>query len=218
MLVRPRKIPKIFNLMKKAFYRGMARMLMATAIGCGMLAAGGARTDAAEAQAAVRKPSIRQAKSPRDDAVFQRIRHFRAKLPEQYRKRNNFAWAAAKIEGLDKSEYFAHSGLQDLEGLSTAAADQIRSISLRPDRTTARFKVRCVNQRGQVDGPDCWERDVDTEYKILEDMAARLPDPSAAGSVQLYTDLRPCPSCWGVMQQFLARYFNVHMQVLYRID
>ena len=57
---------------------------------------------------------------------------------------------------------------------------------------------------------------MDTECKILEDLAAHLPDPAATGRVRLYTDLYPCASCRHVMAQFLTVYTNVRMQVLYR--
>lgn len=93
-------------------------------------------------------------------------------------------------------------------------AKVVAGISLAPER--GRFEARCVNQSNVVDGPDCWVRTVDTEYKILEDMAARLPDSSAQGCLRLYTDLAPCASCWNVMKQFLAVYTNVQMQVLYK--
>ena len=68
---------------------------------------------------------------------------------------------------------------------------------------------------GNVGGPNAIPRWFDTEYKILEDMASRLPDPSAKGKILLYTDLEPCPSCRGVMRQFLAAYTNVEMEVIY---
>ena len=90
----------------------------------------------------------------------------------------------------------------------------MEGISVQPEK--GRYLTLCVNQRDVVEGPDCWVRVVDTEYKILEDMAARLPDPSVKGRVKLYTDLPPCASCWNVMKQFMAEYTNVQMQVLYQ--
>jgi hypothetical protein len=186
-------------------------------LACGL--AGLAQTGlgpAPEALAVSRDPALRQIDDQQDAALVERIEFIRAKLPEPYRRRNNFAWAVAKIDGLAKTEYFAHSGLQDLEGLSAKAAKPIQAISLKPKEGEARFKVLCVNQSGAVEGYDCWPRNVDTEFKILEDLAARLKDPAATGSVRLYTELYPCPSCWNVMKQFLAAYTNVQMEVLYR--
>lgn len=167
----------------------------------------------ADAVAVVRQPTLRKIHPEKDAAVVARVEFNRARLPEQYRRRNNFAWAVAKVKGLDKTEYFAHSGIQDLDSLSAEAARAIAGISLRPPQ--GRFHALCVNQNDVVDGHDCWVRAVDTEYKILEDLAARLPDPSVKGRVKLYTDLPPCASCWNVMKQFLAAYTNIQMQVLY---
>ena len=162
----------------------------------------------------VRQPTLRKINAEKDALVLERIELHRAKLPEQYRKRNNFAWACAKINGLDKVEYFAHSGIQGLDDFSKETARELDGISLRPEK--GHFKALCVNQNDVVDGNDCWLRVVDTEYKILEDMAARLPDRSVKGRVKLYTDLPPCASCWNVMKQFMAEYTNVNMSVLYR--
>ena len=162
----------------------------------------------------VRQPTLRKIQPEKDALVLERIELHRAKLPEQYRKRNNFAWACAKIKGMDKVEFYAHSGIQSLDDFSKETAAELADISLRPEQ--GRFKALCVNQNDVVDGNDCWLRIVDTEYKILEDMAARLPDTSVKGRVKLYTDLPPCASCWNVMKQFLAEYTNVNMSVLYR--
>ena len=101
-------------------------------------------------------------------------------------------------------------------GADAGAGNQIQAISLKPKEGQARFKTLCVNQSGAVEGYDCWPRNVDTEFKILEDLAGRLKDPAVAGNVRLYTELYPCPSCWNVMKQFLAAYPNVQMEVLYR--
>jgi len=167
------------------------------------------------APAATRDPELLQIDGVKDAALLtKRIEAVRKWLPMEFRKRNNFAWAVAKIDGLDKVEYFAHSGIQDFDGLSSDAQKRIAEISLKPAK--GRFKTLCVNQRGVVEGDDCWQRNVDTEYKILEDMASRLPDTSVSGRMRLYTELYPCPSCWNVMKQFLAVYTNIQMQVLYR--
>ena len=192
--------------MKKRFWLIWLPLLLA-------LAGGAAAQTVPAAPPPSRDPDLRQVEPGMDDATLKRIEIIRGRLPVQYQRRNNFAWAIAKIDGLDKVEYFAHSGIQNLDDLSEEAKEQIEGISLKP--LQGRFKTLCVNQNGAVEGADCWQRDVDTEYKILEDMAGRLPDPSVSGRMRLYTELYPCPSCWNVMKQFLAIYTNVQMQVLY---
>ena len=164
--------------------------------------------------AAERMPEIRPIDTSRDAAALQRLEKVRQKLPDKYQHRNNFAWAVAKIEGLDKTEYYAHSGINGLGGLSAEAAARIPDVS--PRCKKGRFEILCVNHADEIEGDDCWPRYMDTEVKILEDLAARLPNPTASGRVRLYTDLYPCASCRHVMAQFLTAYSNVQMQVLYR--
>jgi hypothetical protein len=190
------------------------RRLLATLL-CGLAAAWLAGAAQAPPPAAPeRHPVIRLIEPGRDDPALARLEIVRARLPEKNRRRNNFAWAVAKIEGLEKVEYYAHSGINGLGGLSAEAAARIPDIS--PRCKKGRFDVLCVNHADEIEGDDCWPRYMDTEVKILEDLAAHLPDPSAAGRVRLYTDLYPCASCRHVMAQFLAIYTNVRMQVLYR--
>ena len=161
-----------------------------------------------------RQPEIRLIEPGRDDPALARIEAVRQRLPEKNRRRNNFAWAVAKIEDLEKTEYYAHSGINGTGGLSAEAAAQIPDIS--PQRKKGRFEILCVNHADEIEGDDCWPRYMDTEVKILEDLAAHLPNPAATGRVRLYTDLYPCASCRHVMAQFLDIYTNVQMQVLYR--
>ena len=181
----------------------------------------GAETEMAQATeevvtpASVREPAIRHLDRKRDAADVKRIWYYRKKLPEPFYRRNNFAWARADIEGLEKKEYFAHSGIQSFEGLSSRAAKRIKDISFSPEKGKGRFETLFVDYLGNVNGPNALPRWFDTEYKILEDIASRLPDPAVKGTIRLYTNLEACPSCRGVMRQFLAAYPNVEMLVLY---
>lgn len=162
-----------------------------------------------------RAPEIRPIEPGRDDPALKRIAFKRTKLPAKYqRRRRNFAWAVAKIDGLEKTEYFAHSGIKRPKDVESAPPEDVEGISLQ--RKNGRFEVLCVNHDDVVDGPGCFPRFADTEYKIIEDLASRLPDPSVTGRVRIYTDLYPCASCRHVMMQFLNAYTNVRMQVLYR--
>lgn len=160
-------------------------------------------------------PPISRIDRSRHADIRQRIELHRQKLPPDAQRRRNFAWASAEIEGVAKREYFAHSSIQNLDSLSGEAAARVRGISLIPDKPV--FETLCVNRKGEVDGPDCWNRRVDTEFKILEDIAAQLGGrTNAAGHITLYTDLPPCKSCVHVMRQFMAKYPNIKLDVLYR--
>ncbi len=171
--------------------------------------------DSAAIVAPAREPEIRHLDRKLDSEDVKRIWYYRKKLPEPFYRRNNFAWAQADIEGLDKKEYFAHSGIQSFEGLSSRAAKRIKDISFSPEKGKGRFETLFVDYLGNIGGPNAMPRWFDTEYKILEDIASRLPDASVKGTIRLYTNLEACPSCRGVMRQFLAAYPNVEMLVLY---
>ncbi|MDR0993989.1 MAG: hypothetical protein LBN38_05435 [Verrucomicrobiota bacterium] len=161
-----------------------------------------------------RNPTVRFFNPKKDALAARQIELRRTQLPERFRQRNNFAWAEAAVEGLEKTEYFAHSGISDASDVSDEMGERLHEISM--CMPTQRFEVVCVNRQNEIDGDDCWFRHVDTESKILEDMAARLPEAQAAGHVLLYTDLPPCASCYRVMQQFLDAYPRIEMTVLYR--
>ena len=162
-----------------------------------------------------REPEIRHLDRQKDRADLKRIWHYRKLLPEPFNRRNNFGWALAEIDGLEKQEYFAHSGVQNLDDFSARVAKRLKGMSFTPPKEKARFKTLFVDYLGNIGGPDALPRHFDTEYKMLEDIASRLPDTSVAGRIRLYTNLEPCPSCRGVMRQFLAIYTNVDMLVLY---
>ena len=171
--------------------------------------------DSAAVVSLSREPEIRHLDRKLDAADVKRIWYYRKKRPEPFYRRNNFAWARADIEGLDKKEYFAHSGIQSFEGLSSRAAKRIKDISFSPEKGKGRFETLFVDYLGNIGGPNAMPRWFDTEYKILEDIASRLPDASVKGTIRLYTNLEACPSCRGVMRQFLVAYPNVQMLVLY---
>ena len=161
----------------------------------------------------VRQPTMSRLQMQRDAAAVERIQHFRAKLPLPFRERFNFAWALAEIPGVEKTEFYAHSSIQSFEVFSDEEAVKIADISLRPEK--GRYYALCVNQRDVVDGENCWLREVDTEYKIIEELVTYLPDKEVRGRLKLYTDLPPCASCWNVFKQFMAEYPNIRVQVLY---
>jgi len=195
---------------------GIRRRLAGGLLAVGMAGWAWSVAPAAEPAApAEREPILRKIDWRQDTNARERINYYRNRLPRELRKRNNFAWARADIPGLRKKEYYAHSRIQSLDDLSSRAAKKISGISPHPDLDEARFETLMVDYEGNIGGPKAIPRWFDTEYKIMEDIAARLPDPSVEGEILLFTELKPCLSCWGVMKQFLAIYTNVEIEVLY---
>lgn len=64
-------------------------------------------------------------------------------------------------------------------------------------------------------------RDVDSEYKILEDIAKGLKEgkDGPTGTISLYTEQIPCDrSCWGVIDQFRERFPNITLAPSWSFD
>lgn len=58
-------------------------------------------------------------------------------------------------------------------------------------------------------------RNVDTEYKILNDIANSLGDnTSITGTIKLFTERPPCDSCADVIKQFTKKYANITLEVV----
>ncbi|NQF15959.1 hypothetical protein HPY31_18855 [Brevibacillus sp. HB1.3] len=63
---------------------------------------------------------------------------------------------------------------------------------------------------------------MDTEYKILNDLADRLdklPDPSnVRGKIKVFTELDTCASCSGIIEKFHKDYLNIDIEVIHNGD
>ncbi len=98
--------------------------------------------------------------------------------------------------------------------MSDVVRDRIGYIST--EAIEPEFKTLKVNKQNIVDGMDAWDRIVDTESKILEDINTQLKlIDNPTGQIKLYTDLKPCPSCMGVIEQFKKKYPNIEIEVIY---
>ncbi|MBH8609389.1 deaminase domain-containing protein [Thermoactinomyces sp. CICC 10521] len=63
---------------------------------------------------------------------------------------------------------------------------------------------------------DIFLRDSDTEYKILNDIAARLGDNTkATGEIKLFTELDTCASCSRVIAEFAKKYPNIKLDIVH---
>jgi hypothetical protein len=108
-------------------------------------------------------------------------------------RRRNVAAAITEVEGASPVVTKTASGTQDYPGAVGMPTDPV----FRP--TVAGTYVR----------------DADAEYKLLEDIAARLgPASNVRGTVTIFTELSPCKSCAGVIEQFRQRYPNFIVEVI----
>jgi hypothetical protein len=161
---------------------------------------------------------VRRLRPEREPKTAARIEAWRGRLDESLRERFNFAWCIATVDGVGKMEYIAHSGVGGAEDLSEESWRLVRRVmAVDVPGEKRHYETFCVNRRNAIDGEDCWDRDQDTEFKILEAITARLGNrPGATGVVALYTDLPPCASCQRVIEEFQKRYPGLRLAVLYK--
>jgi len=158
--------------------------------------------------------AIRYIDESLDFDILIKVNNKRNLLPSSLKKTPNIGYADVNIEGLSQNDFFAHCGVQSIEDLSDVVQSRMGNIS--PKAATPEFKTQIVNKQNIVDGADGWDRIVDTESKILEDVSSKLKiinNPS--GNIKLYTDLKPCPSCENVIKQFKDKYPNINIEVIY---
>ena len=65
------------------------------------------------------------------------------------------------------------------------------------------------------DVPQGHSRAYDSEYKILEHVAAQYQDTRIEGTIDLLTERPPCDSCSYVITQFRQRFPNITLNVSY---
>lgn len=146
------------------------------------------------------------------DADFlKNVNTVKDKLPTWAKNKGNFGYSEVDIDGLDSTQFFAHSSIQ-----TEIPSVRDSGISIKPESSP--FKPVEVNGNNVINGEGAWLRDVDTEYKILSDIQSKLGDnPSASGTIKLYTELEPWPSCQSVIEQFEEMYPNIDIEVIYSI-
>ena len=153
------------------------------------------------------------------DAEFiSKVKEMKKNLPSKIRNKYNFGYAEVNIQGLNKKDYYAHSGINKIEDLEDPPARaKIQDISTEPLGKDKLFTTQKVNRENIVDGDGAWDRSKDTEFKILNEVASSLGDKTdVAGNIKLYTDLDCCPSCSNVIRQFKAKYPNITIEVIYK--
>ncbi|WP_342417985.1 deaminase domain-containing protein [Paenibacillus sp. FSL R10-2782] len=138
-----------------------------------------------------------------------KVAEARGGLSNRYKEDGNFAYAEVNVTGVDKTDYYAHSGIHD----STKKIPGTGEFSFKPGEPI--FKA--------TEAPDkagnTYLRDGDTEYKILNDLAKRIGDnPNATGKIKLFTEKDTCGSCNKIIQQFDEKYPNITIEVVHNGD
>ncbi|TYQ16558.1 UNVERIFIED_CONTAM: aspartate kinase [Acetivibrio alkalicellulosi] len=143
-----------------------------------------------------------------DSTIVSRVKEIRGLLPSDLKRSGNFGIAEVQIPGI-KNELYAHSGIDVLED-ARSAANNVSDITLKPTNPT--FKATSVPTS---DGTMLF-RDMDTEYKILNNIAETLGDnTSVSGKIRLFTERPCCDSCSNVILEFLQKYKNITIEVVH---
>ena len=155
---------------------------------------------------------LRLVKNSLDSDFLENMNMMKDKLPTWAKNTGNFGYSEIAIEGVDNTQFFAHSSIQ-----TEIPSVKGSGISLKPESSP--FTTLKVDSNNIINGEGAWLRDVDTEYKILSDIQSKLGDnPSVSGKIKLYTELEPCPSCQSVIEQFKEMYPNIDIEVLYSVN
>lgn len=144
-----------------------------------------------------------------DKHIIDKVSEARGGLSNRYKENGNFAYAEVNIKGVEKTDFYAHSGIHDANKKIPGSEE----FSFKPDEPI--FKA--------TEAPDkagnTYLRDGDTEYKILNDLANRLGDnPNATGKIKLFTEKDTCGSCNKIIQQFDKKYPNITIEVVHNGD
>jgi len=144
-----------------------------------------------------------------DQHIIDKVAEARGQLSNKYKEKGNFAYAEVNISGIDKKDFYAHSGIHDAskkipgaEEFSFKTENPIFKATEAPDR------------KG-----DIYLRDGDTEYKILNDLAERIGTNSKTnGTIKLFTEKDTCDSCNLIIQQFSKKYPDITIEVIHNSD
>ncbi|MBD8111662.1 hypothetical protein CN395_04605 [Priestia megaterium] len=149
----------------------------------------------------------RQIDSVAEAHIIDRVKELRGSLTSGYKKSGNFALAEVDVNGIDKSEFFAQSSIDEF---TDSIKERVPNISLQPQNPT--FKAtEAPDKKGSM-----YLRDSDTEYKILNDIASQLGNNiDAKGRIKLFTELDTCDSCSQVIAEFAKKYENIELEVIH---
>ncbi|MGK2698846.1 DUF637 domain-containing protein [Serratia surfactantfaciens] len=137
-------------------------------------------------------------KTVQQAAAFKnQVTELRAGLPSDWKRGGNVAVANIDIYGMPKT--LAGHNLINVEGKGFVGKG----------KENFKYETLLTDDGRPV------PRRIDSEYKILDNLADKLgSNYSAKGSVTIFTEKPACDSCLGVVKQFESRYPGVKIDVL----
>lgn len=142
-----------------------------------------------------------------DSSIVRKVKEFRGMLTSKFKKSGNVAIAETDIEGLSRSDFYAHSSI---DTLNQSLAERVPFISLKPNPEIYPWSSQ-PNKQG-IPIP----RNGDTEYKIVSEITTLLASKSQVhGRMKLFTELPPCGSCSKAIALFSQRFPHIELIVIY---
>ena len=140
-----------------------------------------------------------------DSEITQNVKNYRNLLGD-LSQQGNVGYANIEILGVSKEIYsFSSFDTIDEAVEFSANANKLNKINAwKPENQV--FETFEIN----------FPRDVDTEYKILSEVSKQIGNkPSISGKIKLYTEFKCCDSCSDVIAQFISKYPNIQIEVIY---
>ncbi|MEI4803430.1 deaminase domain-containing protein [Bacillus sp. FJAT-51639] len=139
--------------------------------------------------------------------ILDKVSEARGGLSNRFKETGNFAYAEVDVIGINKSEFYSHSGIHD----PAKKIPGTENFSFKPENPI--FKA---TEAPNSNGGKPYLRDADTEYKILNDIANQLGDNvNAQGRIKLFTEKDTCSSCNGVINHFKIKYPKIEIKVVH---
>ena len=144
-----------------------------------------------------------------DKHIIEKVATARGQLSKKYKEQGNFAYAEVDVSGIDKKDFYAHSGIHD----ASKKIPGTEKFSFKTQNPIFQA-TEAPNKAGQS-----FLRDGDTEYKILNDLAEKIGNNNEVkGTIRLFTEKDTCDSCNLIIQQFDEKYPNIKIEVIHNND
>ena len=130
----------------------------------------------------------------------------------------NVGVSISDIHGVEKEikAYSKYNNIISVNNISGYACERLQGERI--------YKTLFVNSQNQINTVNAYDRSVDTESKILEEIAHKLGynkfkvDESVTGTIYIFTERKPCLSCEGVINKFKEMFPNIKLFIIYQYD
>ncbi|MCL2323709.1 MAG: hypothetical protein FWC47_16580, partial [Oscillospiraceae bacterium] len=161
-----------------------------------------------------RYPTTKITSTDKEGYLIDKVTDARSQLIQNRLKTGgNAAYAEVNVDAIDQTDFYAHSRIFDLGQIKSEPGAEVFLPNGLYEGSTFEATM-APNSEG-----DPYLRNVDSEFKLINDIANQLGDNTeATGTINLFTEMDTCDSCNNVIQQFTKKYKNINVNVFYRDD